>query len=121
MKVTITQLKAPWPMGAKVGDVIELRGFEGIPDWAMGKCRPAADDAEAAQVLERSALPKVDVKAPANASATLESFDHDALDIARAMAAEARTEADELRAMVADLQGRLDAAEAAAAGKAKKG
>ena len=43
MKVTITHLKAAWPAGAKVGDVLEL---DSVPDWAVGKCVPAADDAE---------------------------------------------------------------------------
>lgn len=56
MKVVITHLKAPWPAGAAVGDVIELVGFYGeLPGWADGKCTPAADDAEASQVLERVA------------------------------------------------------------------
>lgn len=43
MKLTITHLKAPWPAGAKVGDVVELPD---VPAWALGKCLPAADDAE---------------------------------------------------------------------------
>lgn len=42
-KHTITHLKAPWPSGAKVGDVIELAS---VPAWALGKCSPADDDAE---------------------------------------------------------------------------
>lgn len=32
---TIKHLKAPWPAGAKVGDVIE---FAELPAWAAGKC-----------------------------------------------------------------------------------
>lgn len=43
MKVTITYLKAPWPRGAQPGDVVE---FDSIPAWAVGKCRPAPEDAE---------------------------------------------------------------------------
>ena len=43
MKLTITHLKAPWPAGAVVGDVIELAS---VPAWAVGKCVPAADEAE---------------------------------------------------------------------------
>lgn len=43
MKLTITHLKAPWPEGAKVGDVVELAD---VPAWAVGKCKPADDDAE---------------------------------------------------------------------------
>lgn len=43
MKLTITHLKAPWPLGAVVGDVVELPS---VPSWAAGKCVPAAEDAE---------------------------------------------------------------------------
>lgn len=43
MKLTITHLKAPWPAGAVVGSVIELAS---VPVWAVGKCVPAADEAE---------------------------------------------------------------------------
>ena len=42
MKLTITHLKAPWPTGAVVGDVIELAS---VPIWAVGKCAPADDSA----------------------------------------------------------------------------
>lgn len=42
MKLTITHLKAPWPTGAVVGDVIELAS---VPAWAVGKCAPADDSA----------------------------------------------------------------------------
>lgn len=45
MKVTITHMKAPWPEGAGVGDTVELQGPV-LPAWALGKCVPAADDAE---------------------------------------------------------------------------
>lgn len=38
MRLKITQLKAPWPSGAKVGDIIELPA---IPLWAVGKCEDA--------------------------------------------------------------------------------
>lgn len=43
MKLTITHLKAAWPAGAVVGDVIELAS---VPAWALGKCVPADDGAE---------------------------------------------------------------------------
>lgn len=43
MKYRIEVLKAPWPKGAGVGDVIE---FVTLPTWAAGKCVPAGDDAE---------------------------------------------------------------------------
>lgn len=32
---TIKHLKAPWPAGARIGDVIE---FAALPAWAAGKC-----------------------------------------------------------------------------------
>lgn len=44
MKLTITHLKAPWPTGAVVGDVIELAN---VPAWAVGKCAPADNGATA--------------------------------------------------------------------------
>jgi hypothetical protein len=43
MKVTITHLKAPWPEGSKVGDVVEFDGE--APAWAVGKSAPAEADA----------------------------------------------------------------------------
>ncbi len=38
MLLTITHLKAPWPQGAVVGDVIDLPS---VPSWALGKCTAA--------------------------------------------------------------------------------
>lgn len=52
MKLRITKLKAPWPVGAKVGDVIDLPA---VPAWAAGKCEPAPDDA-AVTVGEKPAV-----------------------------------------------------------------
>ena len=49
MKLTITHLKAPWPAGAAIGDVIELPS---VPPWALGKCVPAAEDAVATVALD---------------------------------------------------------------------
>ena len=51
MKVSVTALKAPWPDGVKVGDVVDL-GCDALPAWAIGKCAPAPDDADAAAVVE---------------------------------------------------------------------
>ena len=39
MLVRITHLKAPWPPGALVNDVVQLHG-DSIPPWAAGKCVP---------------------------------------------------------------------------------
>lgn len=35
MKIRITHMKAPWPEGAQVGDVLKV---DAIPAWAAGKC-----------------------------------------------------------------------------------
>lgn len=45
MKYEITHLKAPWPEGAKVGDVFDV-GDGQVPAWALGKVRAAAADAK---------------------------------------------------------------------------
>lgn len=46
MKVIIQTLKAPWPTGAKVGDVVSFEG-ETAPAWAVGKYTPASEGANA--------------------------------------------------------------------------
>lgn len=50
MLYEIKVLKAPWPQGAKVGDVIDMPY---LPAWAEGKCSVARDGAEADFTLER--------------------------------------------------------------------
>lgn len=64
MKLTITHLKAPWPTGAVVGDVIELAS---VPTWAVGKCAPADDSAtvtvgvvQAAPAVQAKQEPSID-------------------------------------------------------------
>lgn len=42
MLVRITHLKAPWPPGALVNDVVEL-ACDVLPEWAAGKCQPTTD------------------------------------------------------------------------------
>ncbi len=79
MKVTITHMKAPWPAGAGVGDTVELEG-DTLPGWALGKCVPAADDAEvfvpaqaeATAEEEGTPPPRKGGKAKAQAEATAE-------------------------------------------------
>ncbi|CAN7597043.1 hypothetical protein LJR039_004360 [Pseudorhodoferax sp. LjRoot39] len=44
MLYEIKVLKAPWPAGAKVGDVVDMPY---LPTWAQGKCSVAQDGAEA--------------------------------------------------------------------------
>jgi hypothetical protein len=41
IKVRITHLKAPWPKGAQVGDVVEM---DNMRAWAVGKCLRVGDD-----------------------------------------------------------------------------
>lgn len=60
MKLTITHLKAPWPTGAVVGDVIELAN---VPAWAVGNCAPA-DDSAAVTVGAVQAAPAVAKQEP---------------------------------------------------------
>ncbi len=49
MKVRITHLKSTgWPQGAQVGDVVDLKA-DSIPGWALGKCDPVADEAQASE------------------------------------------------------------------------
>lgn len=43
MRIQITHLKAPWPLGAMVGDVLDLPV---VPVWAVGKCKQVEDDTE---------------------------------------------------------------------------
>lgn len=45
MKVRITERKAPWPAGAKVGDVVSFES-DTAPAWAVGKFTPSPDNAE---------------------------------------------------------------------------
>jgi hypothetical protein len=59
MKLTITNLKAPWGHGARLGHVVEV---EKMPAWAVGKCKPAADDVEVTHQIG-TAEPVVDVDA----------------------------------------------------------
>lgn len=99
MKVTITHLKAPWPAGAGVGDVVDVG--DNLPGCFVGKCTPAPDDAEAARRYERPAPPVVeDLAAPQGED----------LAIAQKLLAEARAEADELRGAAERANAERDAA-----------
>ncbi len=51
MKYEITHLKAPWPEGAKVGDVFDVDGP--VPAWALGKVKEAGDGAKATLKMPR--------------------------------------------------------------------
>lgn len=54
MKVRITNMKAPWPEGAKLGDIVAFDGP--APAWAAGKHQPAPDSASADHVYEPPAV-----------------------------------------------------------------
>lgn len=43
MKVRITHMKAPWPEGAKIGDVLEVSE---VKPWALGKCVEVGEGVE---------------------------------------------------------------------------
>lgn len=62
-------MKAPWPAGAKVGDVLELPA---IPVWAAGKCRQVGDDVALTMVDNSDYVaPAVFVVNPADGADTL--------------------------------------------------
>ena len=44
MKVLITEMGAPWPEGAGVGQVVDIGERSEIPAWALGKCEIAAEE-----------------------------------------------------------------------------
>lgn len=48
MRVLVTALKAPWPAGTQIGDIVDLPGRAAVPEWAVGKCEPAPASAEPA-------------------------------------------------------------------------
>jgi hypothetical protein len=79
MKCVITFLKAPWPLGARVGDVIEL---DHVPAWAVGKCSPAADDAE----VTVSLAPALVVNVPPVVEVVTEGEQVSAEEVAEAVA-----------------------------------
>lgn len=52
MKLRINFLKAPWPTGAAVGDVVEIDG-DTVPGWALGKCVRVGDDVEVTAFFDK--------------------------------------------------------------------
>ncbi|MBP9148700.1 MAG: hypothetical protein KBG00_07945 [Rhodoferax sp.] len=57
MRLQITHLKAPWPLGAVVGDVLDLPS---IPAWAVGKCAQVGDDVELTIVDNRDYIAPIE-------------------------------------------------------------
>lgn len=119
MKVTITQMKAPWPTGAGIGSVVELPG-DTLPAWAVGKCSPAEDEAEVAFTWTPPEPPPAalskEEKAAADSNAAV------LLDAAQAALAEAQRQLAEVTAQRDEALARitvLDAEVAAAVAKGK--
>lgn len=85
MLYVITHLKAPWPHGAVVGDVLDL---EEVPAWALGKCKPAEEGAEASLIDATSDSGPAFIS---NTSASEESKAATALAEAEAQAAQEKS------------------------------
>lgn len=110
MKVTVTHLKAPWPAGAVIGSVVEIP-YDAMPSFLAGKCSPAAHDAEVAHtlVLPDPVVATAVAAAASVGSAIVPTRTQDDLAAVQNLLAEARTEADELRSMLAKAQEQLQA------------
>lgn len=94
MKYEITHLKAPWPDGAKVGDVFEA-GDGPVPAWALGKVRSVHDDAKATIALPRRKPLDGEItggSADANTPVSREQFEAETIE------QQAQRERDELEA-----------------------
>jgi len=69
MRVQITHLKAPWPAGAVVGDVLDVSE---VRPWALGKCKQVEDGAEFPIITDESLSAEIaatDAKVSAKAEA----------------------------------------------------
>lgn len=113
MKVRITHLKAPWPEGALVGDVLEVRV---LPAWAIGKCEPAEDDAEVTVELPEPVAPEAPQDKAAEMVEHFRAQAQAAIDRAEEAHALAQAELQVLLAKAqeanSELQTLLDASEA---------
>ena len=102
MKARITQLNAPWPSGAAVGDVIELPA---VPAWAVGKCEPAPDDAEVTVVAGEELAP----------SDAMQALRAEVQGVVERLRAEHAAQVAELQGKVSELSGKLAASDEAKA------
>lgn len=90
----IKHLKAPWPKGAKVGDIIE---FDALPGWAAGKCELGGSqptvfaDQEVSGDGSGATLAPVDPDAAKIAAAMADAAEQDRLERARIMAEQKST------------------------------
>lgn len=123
MRVQITALKAPWPAGAKAGDVVELPGDK-LPGWAIGKCVPSDADAtlkysaaerpEAPADVERLQKQAAEYfeKLQAEHTAEVEKLQGDAAAVNQSLQ-DALAAIEKLEAENAELKGKVATAEAA--------
>lgn len=127
MKARITHLKAPWPLGARVGDVVE---FDKAPAWSVGKFEPAGDDEPVTLEFGEPVLVELSggnasevegLKAAiADLTAKLEAADlavlqnAEAAQVAQAAVQSADVTIAGLNEQVADLTAKLEAAQAQA-------
>lgn len=116
MNYEIKVMKAPWPTGAKVGDVIDMPY---LPAWAEGKCSVAVDGAKADFTYDPRAVIVGDgagVALPSSDAVNAEIADLQAkLTAADAAIGKAKDEAKVEKTRADDLQAKLTAAEKKAA------
>lgn len=133
MKARITHLKAPWPLGARVGDVVELQA---VPAWAVGKFEKVGDDEPVTLEFGEPVLVELSggnasevegLKAAiADLTAKLEAADlavlqnAEAAQVAQAAVQSADVTIAGLNEQVADLTAKLEAAQAQAQAKTGK-
>jgi len=119
MKARILALKAPWPQGAKVGDVVEFAG-DHAPGWAIGKFERVGDDAtptvafaEKADAVEHPEVARLRQAAEHAAQAAAADLDK----MREAFTAETRNLKADHAAQVAALEARIAQAEAGSGAK----
>lgn len=109
----IKHLKAPWPKGAKVGDIIE---FDALPGWAAGKCELGGSqptvfaDQEVSGDGSGAALALVDPDAAKIAAAMADAAEQDRLELARIMAEQKATleaQGKTIEGLIADVKAGL--------------
>lgn len=111
----IKHLKAPWPKGAKVGDIIE---FDVLPGWAAGKCELGGSQPTVFADQEVSgdgsgsgaALALVDPDAAKIAAAMADAAEQDRLERARIMAEQKATleaQGKTIEGLIADVKAGL--------------
>ncbi|WP_304350758.1 hypothetical protein [Comamonas testosteroni] len=109
----IKHLKAPWPKGATVGDIIE---FDVLPGWAAGKCELGGSqatvfaDPEVSGDGSGAALAPVDPDAAKIAAAMADAAEQERLERARIMAEQKETLAAQgktIEGLIADVKAGL--------------